>query len=167
MRHLLLFRHAKTERVRAGQQDRDRELTQRGRRDAAVMAEVIAARPERPALVLCSPSVRTRQTLDLALPAFADEPEVRFPEALYGGGDYLGVLRAEGGTAASILVVGHNPAMQATAVLLAADLAGKEAAALADDFPTAALAVLAFDGEWATLRRQSMRVTAFIRPKEL
>ena len=167
MRHLLLFRHAKTERVRAGQHDRDRELTKRGRRDTAAMAEIIAARKERPDLVLCSPAIRARQTLEITLPALHGDPEVRFPNALYDSADYLDVLREEGGAARAVMVVGHNPALQVTAVQLAADLAGREGLELVDDFPTAAVAILEFDGEWTRLGRHAARLSAFIRPREL
>ncbi len=98
-------------------------------------------------------------------PALAGEPEERFLRALFEAGrDYLPLLRQEGGTALSLLLVGHNPATHETAVRLAADLdtpAGKE---LSARFPTAALAIFDFDGDWADIRPASMRLAAFITP---
>jgi phosphohistidine phosphatase len=166
MPRLLLLRHAKAERAKAGEKDRARALSKRGERQAAAMGTVIAERDERPDLVLCSDSARTRQTWEGVEPELANSPEVRFLRSLYEADDYLDILRAEGDRAESILLIGHNPAIQETAALLAADRAAGKAAEMSSHFPTAALAIFEFDGKWRTLGPRRMRLLDFLTPPE-
>jgi len=165
MPRLLLLRHAKAERARAGETDHDRALTKRGKEDSEEAGRVIAERGEKVDLVLASDSRRTRETWESAGPRLKGKPKVRLLRSLYDASDtYLPVLREEGGDAKTILLVGHNPTIQETAVRLAADMTSREGRALSDRFPKAALAVLDFDGAWETLRPRQMRLVAFIPP---
>lgn len=75
MSELYLLRHAKAVPQEAGGSDRDRPLEQRGRHAAQAVARWIEEQRISPDLVLCSPSLRTRQTLDIVAPAFARPPE--------------------------------------------------------------------------------------------
>ena len=78
---------------------------------------------------------------------------MRFLHSIYeADADYLPILREEGGEASSLVLVGHNPAIHATALRLAKALAGPDAAALAQQFPTAALAAFDFDIAWEKLK---------------
>ncbi len=140
-------------------------LSARGLEDSAAMGTVIAERGETPDLVLCSTSERTRQTWAQVRPALGGAPETRFLRALYEADDYLGILKAEGGEARSVLLIGHNPAMQETAALLASARESADGAELASSFPTAALAIFEHPGAWAELRPGTMRLVAFIRPE--
>jgi len=166
MPRLLLLRHAKAERARAGDKDHSRALSKRGRRDAEEMGRRIAESGERPELLLCSTSERTRQTWHLVQPALADPIEPRFMRTLYEAEDYLDILRAEGGNAQSVLLIGHNPAIQGTAVRLVAEPRTVDGADVSAQFPTAALAILESDAGWAELKPAMMRLVAFIRPRE-
>jgi len=165
---LLLLRHAKAERAgKATARDFDRVLSERGERDAEEMGGVIAERGGAVDLVLCSSSARTRQTWEGVRPALKNGAEPRFLRELYDGqARYADILREEGGNAGTVLVIGHNPSIQDTAVLLAADLASPEGRTLKAQFPTAALAVLEFDGDWTDLAPGGARLIAFIRPRE-
>jgi len=164
MPRLLLFRHAKAERTAPGSTDHERALTKSGRKDSAEMGATIAERwPVR--LVLCSTARRAKETCDLASSAFGEPPEVRPLRAIYDADDYLPILNAEGGDAETILLVGHNPAMQETAVALVSDLTSADGALLASRFPKAAIAVLDFDGSWAALREGVARLAAFVLPE--
>ena len=166
MPRILLLRHAKAERARPGVSDHERNLSERGREDAAAAGAMIAKRGERPDRVLCSTSQRTRQTWDEVRPSLAETPEPRFARELYEAGDYLPILRGDGGAATSLLLIGHNPTMHETAMLLAGDLGTPDGAVLKQRFPTAALAILDFDGSWADLRSGAARLAAFIRPRD-
>lgn len=165
VKHLLLMRHAKAVPAEAGMPDRDRPLAERGRRDSeAIGAEI--ARGGLPDLVLCSPSRRTRETLDGVARAMPMDVAAEFPEALYGGGEaaYLDALSDRGGDAGRILLIGHNPTVHALAIALAKDAPAEMRAKL----PTAALAVLAFDvDDWAGIRPGAGRLVSYLRPKDL
>ena len=65
----------------------------------------------------------------------------------------------------SVMLIGHNPAMQELTLMLAAE--GPELRRVHGKFPTGALATLEFDGDWSALGPHAARLTAFVRPKEL
>jgi phosphohistidine phosphatase len=119
-----------------------------------------------PSLVLCSSSARTRETLDGLLPALGS-PEVLVERGLYEAsvGDLLSRLREVPGTADSVLLIGHQPAVQQLALELAGD--GEQLARLRDKFPTAALATLLFVDTWADLRSGCAELVDYVKPKEL
>src|SRR5437773_6344926 len=88
MRHLMLLRHAKTERDSPSGNDRDRRLNGRGREDSPVLGRYIAGRKLLPQLVLVSPATRARETWDLLakeLPQAPQQvPQVEIVHDLYG-----------------------------------------------------------------------------------
>jgi phosphohistidine phosphatase len=147
---LILFRHAKAEQV-PGKPDHERELTNRGHRDAAAAGRWLHEQGLGAELVLCSDSTRTRQTWESASEGGACGESVEYDRALYSGGErgVLETVRDQGGEAQVVMVVGHNPAMAMLASGLAegnGSLAAHEC--LADGFPTSALAVLRYSGPW-------------------
>lgn len=168
MPRLLILRHAKAERAgKASARDFDRALSERGERDAEEMGRIVAERGGSIDLVLCSSSERTRQTWNGVRQGLKKPPDPRFLRELYDGqASYLDILRNEGGKAGTVLLIGHNPSIQETAVLLAADVSGPDGQTMKAQFPTAALAMLEFDGEWTDLTPGSARLAAFIRPRE-
>ncbi|MGN6101540.1 MAG: SixA phosphatase family protein [Devosia sp.] len=165
---LLLLRHAKASHDRPGA-DRDRPLAPRGREAAAELGERMGGSGLVPRLVVCSPALRTRETLlgimPALLPLMPDDAVIRLEGAFYGthGPGYLSAIAGLGGRASPLLVVGHNPAIEDCANALLA----RPAPALGGGFPTAALAVL--DAEiatWAELRPHVARLTDMLVPVE-
>lgn len=61
---LWLIRHGKAERESHTGRDEDRPLRERGRRQAAFLAGYLAARPDRPALIISSGLVRAEETAE-------------------------------------------------------------------------------------------------------
>lgn len=67
-----------------------------------------------------------------------------------------------------IMIVGHNPGLHALALELVGDGNRKLLAALAREFPTAALAVLAFDCEnWKDVAPATGQLSHFVTPRRL
>jgi phosphohistidine phosphatase len=166
MSRLILLRHATAERAAKGESDHARALTKGGRKESQAAGRLLAARGESVDLVLCSDSRRTQETWEGVQASYAIDPEVRFLRPLFEAPNYLPVLRSEGGAAGTILLIGHNPAMHATALGLAENLGGRDGARLRDGFPKGAFAVLDSPAEWASLRPGGMRLVAFIEPGE-
>ena len=81
-----MLRHAKSSWDQPGLADVDRPLAPRGRRAADVLAAHLAAAEVRPAVVVCSSSLRTRETLAAVLPALGEAVEIRIEGELYGAG---------------------------------------------------------------------------------
>src|SRR5262245_48279463 len=80
---LSLLRHAKSSWANPLLEDFDRPLAGRGERSAPLTGAFIAERGLIPDMVLCSGSVRTRETLDLAMDRWKTEPEIVYDDALY------------------------------------------------------------------------------------
>src|SRR4051794_21040767 len=142
-RQLVLVRHAKTEQ---GAPDRSRALTDRGRRDAREIGRWLAAHDITPDLAVLSPSVRTRQTWEVAGEELATTPPVNEDQRIYDNsvGDLLAVARDTESSVQTLAIVGHNPSMHGCAVGLLGGVGG-EAAEDLREFPTATVAVFALD----------------------
>ena len=150
---LVLMRHSKAEQV-LGKPDHDRELTDRGRRDAKAAGAWLRTEGLVPDLVICSTSVRTRQTWDEACRGGAHTEFVEYRRTIYVGGpeQTLETVREDAGDMATVLVVGHNPTTaHLTSILTEGDGSREAHDALAAWFATSGLAVLRYQGEWADL----------------
>ena len=149
-------------------EDVDRPLAPRGARAADRMRDYLEAEGIRPELVLCSSALRTRETLGRILPGLGPELTVRIEPSVYSfeADQLLDRLRELPANVGSVMLIGHNPAMQELASLLAAD--GDRLDDLRKGFPTAALAELDVPvGSWDELTRGSGRLERFVVPREL
>ena len=70
---LALLRHAKSSWDNPALSDFDRPLNSRGQKNAPEAGMALRELGFKPDLILCSPSKRTRETLDLALPQLKDQ----------------------------------------------------------------------------------------------
>jgi phosphohistidine phosphatase len=167
-RVLYLLRHAKSSWDAPELADHDRPLAPRGVRAAGRIAGHLSAGGVRPALVLCSSSRRTLETLDLIAPALG-APEVLVEPGIYGADedDLLLRLRRVDAAVASVMVIGHAPGLPDLALSLAGGGDAAALAALHAKMPTGALATLALRGDWSGLERAGAELTAFVVPREL
>ncbi|GAA4181524.1 histidine phosphatase family protein [Streptosporangium oxazolinicum] len=140
-RTLVVLRHAKAVHT-SGLADRERPLTDVGERDALKVGAALAGMGLTPDLVLCSPSVRTRQTADLALP----DAETLIEPAIYEAypDELLTLIRRSDPEVRTLVLVGHNPGVHELVRQLA-DVDGDAG------FPPGSFAVIEVDGEWAGL----------------
>jgi phosphohistidine phosphatase len=110
--NLILWRHAEAE---DGTPDLARELTDKGRKQAAKMAEWLRPRLPKDVRILVSPAQRARQTAD------ALDMHYEVVEEIAPGADAAQVLAAVGWPEAteSAVVVGHQPTLGRVISLLA------------------------------------------------
>lgn len=168
MPRLLLLRHAKSSWSEPGKPDRERPLAPRGREAAERMAQEMSARGLLPDRILCSPARRTGETLAALLPHLPTSVDLQIIEELYEApDDYRDTIALHGSDAACLLVVGHNPAIHATAVELIGSADRKSITDIVSKYPTGALAVIDFVDRWADIRPGGGRLAAFIRPRDL
>ena len=175
MRRLMLLRHAKTETDAPSGRDQDRRLDDRGHRDAAQLGDWIATHPPFPDTVLVSHAVRARQTWDIAWEAMKDRvapPQVEILPELYlaDPAQILETVRTATIPAnpRRLMLVGHNPGMHEAALMLmgSGDPAG--ARAIADNLPTAGLAIFDFDvKDWGDVAYRRGKLVLFVSPKLL
>jgi phosphohistidine phosphatase len=166
-KRLFLLRHAKSTGKDSDLPDRDRPLAARGRRASEAMSAYLREEAISPALVLCSSARRARETLGGVSPGLAGEPEVRFEDGLYHGSehDLLDRLRDVADDVPSVMLIGHNPAIERLALDLARG--GARLEDLAGKYPTGALAILELDGRWRELEHNGAELAGFVTPREL
>ena len=168
MHRLHLLRHAKSSRD-DGVEDRDRQLSRRGRDDARAVGRSLPAAIGPLELVLCSSALRTRETAELVLAGFAPLPKILFEETLYLAGPtaLLRRLTQLDESAGAVLVVGHNPGLHELAIALAAPGSPAHRALVQGKFPTAARASFAVEGLWSALGRSRHPLTDYVTVKSL
>ena len=156
------MRHAKAE--QSGPTDYERELSDRGVVDATEAGQWLANRGVEPDQALVSAAVRTEQTWEAVNEGGGWDLEATLDEALYEAGtaSALDLVRETDDHVRTLVVVGHNPTMASLAALLddgaGDDEAGNE---MALGFPTSALVVFSYDGDWSDLDEASASVVAF------
>jgi phosphohistidine phosphatase len=167
---LSLFRHAKSSWADPGQQDFDRPLNERGLDAAPRMGVFMAGHGITPDLVLCSPSARTRQTLDLVLPHFSAKPTILYEDTLYlaSASTLIKRIRKLNASIQHAMIVAHDPGLHRLAMELPGSGDPEVMQALAEKFPTSGLAVIVFEGRgWSRVKPGGGRLKLFMTPKRL
>ena len=178
MRHLMLLRHAKTERDSPTGNDRDRRLNARGHDDAPTLGRYLAAHRLVPQCVLVSPATRARETWDLVKDELPGTPPHYVVQELYGADptELLHIVRiapqlVEGASTDRLMIVGHNPGLHEFALALTWTGDAKSAKVdasyrtLTDNLPTTGLAMISFGlDDWADLSFGRGRLERLISP---
>lgn len=166
-KRLYLLRHAKSSWKQPELADHERPLAGRGRRAAKTIARHLREHEIEPELVLCSTARRARETLERVAPTLVTAA-VRHEPQLYGAtADLLFErLRRVPDDVASVMLIGHNPAIEQLALDLARP--SPERREFDASFPTAALATLVFPGpSWRDLDRGGADLVSLVRPRDL
>src|SRR6266849_1770058 len=168
MHRLHLLRHAKSERDQPVD-DKERRLSRRGREAARRVGETLPKALGTLDLVLCSTSLRTRETAELVLAGYAAPPPIRFEDALYlaGRAALLRHLRQLDESAGAVMVIGHNPGLHELALALASADSPRYPALASGKFPTTVRASFAIRSPWAELARSRHALTDYVTVKSL
>jgi len=169
MRHLILLRHAKTERDSTSGEDYDRRLDERGQMDSELIGTWLSRQPVKPTLALVSSAVRARETWDIVAPCLPG-CRAEFQDALYLANplQIFKAIRNVPDSITSLLVLGHNPGLHELAWNLIGQAPPAEHAALAQNLPTCG--TLMFDcpmSAWSQLGLQANTLREFVTPKQL
>jgi len=161
MRTLLVLRHGKAAHEEAGS-DRDRPLTEPGKRSAELVGDLLREDDLRPDRVISSSAERARDTARRVAAAAKfrgsidelDELYLAEPEA------YIKAVRRLAGDAERVLWVGHNPGLEALVLILTAEPVS---------LPTAGLALCTLPiGSFGELSLQVRgKLARFVGPKGL
>jgi phosphohistidine phosphatase len=166
-KRLFVLRHAKSSWDDPGLDDHERPLAPRGQRACAVMADHIQTSAIAPEVVLCSSARRARETLEGVAPP--GEPVIEHELYEASAEDLIDRLRRLPDDVSSVMVIGHNPALETLVLRLSRrdDADPSVRAAVERKFPTGALATLTFECGWSELGPERARITAFVTPKGL
>lgn len=168
VRTLLLLRHAKAE-ASNEMPDLGRALSRRGTADAAAVGAWLAETQLSIDLVVCSASLRTRQTWEIAVSGGAQARAVVVETRVYEASahELLEVLRETPDEVHVLLLVGHAPGVPQLVSELA-DPGTSDSEALVDvheRYPTNGLCQLEYAGDWADLDAGGASLVAFTVPR--
>ncbi len=161
MKTLYLLRHAKSDWDDPQMPDHDRPLAPRGRRDAPEMGKAFREKGEQPGRIVCSTALRARQTLELFGQAAGLPAEREESSTLYNATPALLVdlMRRLPADCPSLLVVGHNPTMEETVLVLTRHIT---------PMPPAAMVRIDFDVDgWKAVGNGTGRLAWHLTPKGL
>lgn len=156
------MRHATAE--QDGPSDAERRLAEHGLDDAAEAGRWLGAQGIEPDLAVVSSATRTEMTWEAVSEAAGWDVELFLDEGLYTAGPEtaLDLVRATDGAVRTLVVIGHNPTVSILAQLLDDGEGDDDASTeMTLGFPSGALAVFSYDGDWAELDEASASVTAF------
>ena len=168
MRTLLLLRHAKSDWKRQTSGDFDRPLNRRGRNNAVHVGQWMKQHHLHPDRVICSPALRTRETLQL-LRSKLDIPDacIHFDDRAYlaDAQTLSTILTRCPHDINTVLLIGHNPGMELLLeYLCGSDIPLSEKGKL---MPTATLAQIALRDDWRALCAGAGKLIKITRPGEL
>ena len=165
-RRLILIRHAKAE--PNGATDAKRKLAPRGEADAVAVGEWLKQAGITTGVALVSPAKRAAQTWELAAAQLSRAPRTVFDKRVYAAtvDDLLAVVHDAPPQTRTLLVVGHNPSIEALAAGLDDGAGDKKAAkAMKAKYPTSGIAVLTTEGPWSALALGGASLVQFVVPR--
>ena len=163
---LILLRHAKSDWDSGVPGDFDRPLAARGRKDAPRVGKWMKRNGIVPEIILCSPAVRTRETL-AAVKDKLDVGQIVYEDAIYGAslGALLELVEEYSRNCSNLMITGHNPGMDELLCFLSGTQPPlSEAGKL---MTTAALAVLAFNDADSMSTAAAGELLHLVRPNEI
>ena len=153
MRRLLLLRHARAEPAGGGS-DFDRALTAEGRADARTVGAFMAERKISPGFAAMSPARRAAKTWELARANLSTPCDEVVDPRLYdaSAGQLLEVCRGIAARHWSAVLIGHNPGLEALALVLTGNALRTDARYIREKFSPGALVVIDFDvTDWSEI----------------
>lgn len=168
MHQLHLLRHAKS----SWDEDADdhaRPLNRRGREAARLIGDSLPKVVTSLDLVLCSSSLRTRETAELALARFGKAPSIRFEDELYlaTSETLMQRLRQIDERFEAVMVIGHNPGLHELAVALASPSSPGFSTLANGKFPTGVRCRFVVGTDWAEIDGTRHRLVDYVTVKSL
>lgn len=156
MKKLLLIRHAKAEHDNYNA-DFERPLTEKGIRDATIMAQRLVAEGIKPQLIMASPALRTHTTANIFSEHLLDH-EVETDKKIYNASEnaLLQIINSLPDERDFIAIVGHNPGITQILYYLTG---------IVKDVSPGAVALIEFEEEeWNALSMEMGKLTYYSEP---
>ncbi len=159
---LLILRHAKSSWKNEKLKDFDRPLKHRGEEAANLIGKILVKAELIPQVILSSPAQRAKQTAEIVVEESKFKGELKLVESFYMGEpeNYIKELKNLPDEIERVMVVGHNPGLEALLQLLDGKV---------DSLPTGSLAYLVLDVKhWADLTKATVgELISFWEPDEI
>jgi phosphohistidine phosphatase len=170
MKRLYLLRHAKSDWADPDRIDAERPLSPRGRRAAPTLGRYMRRERLIPGLVLASTARRAEETWDLLSESLKSHVPIEASHKLYlaSPARLLKAIQGVDDRIGSVIIVGHNPGLQALALELAGSGEANARARITAKYPTGGLAVFDFAVErWADVAAGGGELERFVVPRDL
>lgn len=161
MKKLVLIRHAKSDWSNPLLEDFLRPLNKRGEKNAPFMAKILEKKDIKPDLIISSPSIRTKQTLEYFIKQLNYKDEVRFEESIYEAPyeNLLKVIKDIPNIYKTVFLIGHNPSL--------CDLTNFLVDKSFENIPTCGIVEIDFDVKnWKDISKENSNLISFEYPKK-
>lgn len=165
-RQLILMRHGKSD-WKDPVSDYQRPIKPRGFREARKVGEWLKAQGLVPELIISSPARRARETAETVAGAATYDPaNIFWNDAVYMAdvSELLDAIATTPDECRTLMVVGHNPGLEDLLFYLTDEVDVPEDGKV---LPTATIAVLHTDSDWADLEHASCKVGVIVRGRYL
>jgi len=161
MKNILVMRHAKSSWKDHDIPDHDRPLKKRGEKDAEKMGKMLKDKDLTPDLFLSSTAERAKQTAKIVQDACKGKKDIIYLKELYMAepSNILEAIIKHAKNEKTIMVIGHNPGMEAFVQILTGKV---------ETLPTASIAYIAAKvTNWKKLAEQdNVSLKKLWRPKD-
>jgi phosphohistidine phosphatase len=167
---LTIVRHAKSSWGNEDLDDFDRPLSKRGQKAALQIGEELKKRGFKFDLVLASPALRVRETLEGIQWGYGEQLAVEFEPEIYDASEatLFKLVRRIPERAHAPMLVGHNPGLQQLILALTRQDDGGLRELVAANLPTGAVALVELPApRWAEMMEESGLIRELILPRDL
>ncbi len=162
MKKILLMRHAKSSWKNSDIPDHERPLKKRGQKDAEAMGKLLKSKKLIPDIILSSTAERAKSTAEIVAKASKFKGKIQLLDSLYMAepSDIFTAVEDNGDDHKTVLIVGHNPGMEAFVQILNGKV---------ESLPTSSIAYMtAKINKWKQLADEdSIKLKKLWRPKDL
>ena len=133
MKRLLLMRHAKSSWKDSDIPDNERPLKKKGHKDAEKMGKLLKSKKLVPDLIIASTAVRAEKTAEDIAKACKYKNEIVFSDSLYMAepADILNVIKEHAKKQNCVMIIGHNPGLEAFLQILTGKVESLSTASIA------------------------------------
>ncbi len=169
MLDLFLLRHAKSDWNSYDGSDFSRDINSIGIEKTKIIGDYLKKKKIRIQEVLCSPSIRTKKTLEIILEFFEEDPIINFVDNLYNFPD-LGIFQTviKEAKKRSVMVISHEPGLSESIEDLTNNLGDKDCQRAMLKFPTSSIFHIKFNSKsWQEISKSNSTVVSFVTPRDL
>jgi phosphohistidine phosphatase len=170
LKTLFLLRHAESQGASGWDNDFDRPLTERGRKDATEIGASLRDQGRIPSLVMHSSARRATETWQRIAPELGVEVPAVADESLYLAAprQLFATITSTPEPHESLLIVGHNPGLHELALVLARHGASEDLDRLRAGYPAGALSEIRFGAaRWSDLRPKTGHLEWIAFPRQV
>jgi len=160
MKKLYIVRHTNKAEKKQGQDDYDRELSQKGLDQARQIASNLSKTISSTDLIVSSPAIRTKQTAEIFAEVLEYNKSIMYNEVLYMAfvNELIETISYTFDTVENMILIGHNPSLTALAITLV-DFKEK--------FEIGGIMEIEFDcNSWIDISKENARLVSYTYPEE-